>query len=224
MNIDSLKSKLGDETFAQLQAHIDDLTGQRDTARQESISGRRKLKEEVDNLRNIKTKLFEKLGLGDDDDIDSIPDSKGQAEASKQFEAKIKRLERELATATAKAGEVESKYRSSRQEAALSKALSSFEFTDNDLMASYVGQKVVWEDDQIMFKADDGRLMPLTDGVKQIAQTKPHLLKAKGAGGSGHAPNGAGSSSGQKTMSRADYEALPGQQKVELAKSGIQLT
>ena len=47
MDISKLKDKLGDETFAELERHIGDLTGQRDTARTESINGRKKLRDDL---------------------------------------------------------------------------------------------------------------------------------------------------------------------------------
>lgn len=222
MNLDALKEKLGDETFAQLKKHVDDLAEARDAARAESIDGRKKMKAELEQLRATKAALFEKLGLDDDADINDLPEVKGQAEATKQFEAKLKRLEREKAEALQKATDIEGKYKGSRLDAALAKALSGHEFIDNDLMASHIASQVVWEDDQIMFKAGD-KLMPLEDGVKAMAQTKPHLLKAQGRSGSGQAP-GAGSAGGSKTMSRADFEALSPAAKVEAAKSGVQLT
>ncbi|HRF88774.1 MAG TPA: hypothetical protein PK244_09300, partial [Pseudomonadales bacterium] len=97
MDIEQLKEKIGDESFSELSGHIADLTGQRDAARAESISGRKALKAEVETLRNTRAKLFERLGLDDDADIDALPDAKGQAEAAKQYEQKLKRIERELA-------------------------------------------------------------------------------------------------------------------------------
>ena len=47
MDIASLKEALGDEKFAALQSYVNDLTGQRDTARNESITGRKKLKDDL---------------------------------------------------------------------------------------------------------------------------------------------------------------------------------
>jgi hypothetical protein len=192
MNLEQLKDKLGDEKFAELKAYVDDLSGQRDAARQESIAGRKKLKEEVETLRGIKTKLFEKLALDDDADLDSLPDGKGHAEAVKQFETKLKRLEREKAEALAQKGEIEGKYRGSRLDAALEKSLSGFEWIDRDIASLLIKNVVVWEDDQIMIKGDGTKVMTLEDGVKTLASTKPHLLKAKGAGGSGHGTNARG--------------------------------
>lgn len=222
MNLEDLKEKLGDETFAKLKKHVDDLTEARDAARAESIDGRKKMKADLEQLRAVKATLFEKLGLDDDADVDALPEVKGQAEAAKQFEQRIKRLEREKAEALTKAGEIEGKYKGSRLDAALAKALSAHEFIDNDLVSGYIGNRIHWEDDQIMLKEGE-KLMPLEDGVKLIAQTKPHLLKAQGRTGSGH-PTGAGSAGGQQTMSRAAFDALPPQARLDAAKAGVSLT
>lgn len=222
MNLEPLKEKLGDEMFAALKTHVDDLVGQRDAARSESIDGRKKLKAEVENLRAVKATLFEKLGLDEDADIDTLPEVKGQAEAVKQFEAKLKRLEREKTEALQRATDIEGKYKGSRMDAALAKALSAHEFIDTDLVANYIGSRAVWEDDQIMVKEGD-KLMPLEDGVKLIASTKPHLLKAQGRAGSGN-PTGAGSSGGKRSMTATEFQALPPAQRMEAAKSGVQIT
>lgn len=223
MNLEPLKEKLGDETFAQLSTFVTDLTNQRDAARQESISGRKALKAENETLKSVKSKLFERLGITDDDEIDSLPDSKGQAEAARQFEAKVKRLERELAAANEARSGIEERFKSTRMDAALSKAIGSHDFIDRDLTESFIRSNSVWEDDQVMFKAGDGRLIPLDDGVKWVAQTKPHLLKAQGAGGSGHSPSARGDK-GASVMTRGEFEALSPAAKVEFSKSGGQLT
>lgn len=195
MNIETIKAKLSDDEFKSLSDYVADLTGQRDAARQESIEGRKKLKSEVEKLTGIKSKLFEKLGIDDDADIDNLPEAKGQADAVKQVEAKLKRLERELADATKAKGEIESKFQASRRDAALSKALAAHEFIDAELVGNYAASRLKFEGDDLLFEAEDGKLVSVADGLKHLAASKPHLLKAKGAGGSGHVP-GAGGAGG----------------------------
>jgi uncharacterized protein (UPF0335 family) len=221
MNLDALKEKLGDETFGQLKTYVDDLTGQRDAARQESIDGRKKMKAELEQLRQTKATLFEKLGLDDDADLETLPEVKGQAEAAKQFEQRIKRLEREKADAMQRAGEIEGKYKGSRLDAALAKAISAHEFIDSDLVASHIASRATWEDDQILFR-DGDKLMPLEDGVKAFAATKPHLLKATGARGSGHPP-GAGSA-GKISMTRNEFDALDPAARMAAVKEGVSIS
>lgn len=197
MNIQSLKAKLSDDEFKSLESHLADLTGQRDAARQESIDGRKKLKSELEALRSTKATLFEKLGIDDDTDLDTLPASKGQADAAKQYETKIKRTERELADAQKAKAEIENKFQTARRDAALGQALGAHEFIDRDLVSHYATARLQFEGDDLLFKTDDGKLLSVDDGIKHLAATKPHLLKAKGAGGSGHVP-GAGSSGAVK--------------------------
>lgn len=80
-----------------------------------------------------------------------------------------------------------------------------------------------WEGDEIFFKSDDGKLIPVKDGVAGIAKTRPELLKPTGTGGAGVRQANAGGAGG-KTMTRAEFEALPPAQRVEQAKAGVQLT
>ena len=195
MDLSKLKEKLGDETFAQLETYVADLTGQRDAARAESIDGRKKLKTEVEQLRGIKGRLFERLGIDSEEDLDALPDAKGQAEAAKQHEARIKRLERELAEAAKGREEIAGRYRQAQLEAQLEKALSGpadqpYKWIDRDVAALLLKQGVQWEEDAPLYLAD-GKPVPLAEAAKYLAKAKPHLLQTTGAGGSGYRPNGA---------------------------------
>ena len=109
MDLETLKDALGDEKFAALKTYVDDLTGQRDAARNESITGRKGLKEKLTKLEADQAALLEKLGLDSLDDLASLPDAKGSAEAAKQYEAKLKRMERELAETKEAREQVEGK-------------------------------------------------------------------------------------------------------------------
>lgn len=185
MDIEALKEKLGDETFTKLKAYVDDLTGQRDTARQESINGRKTLKAEADALKAFRAKALEKLGIDSEEEIDALPDAKGQADAARQFEAKLKKLERENGELKAAKDESDGKLRGSQQKAMLSDALGKHEFEAPDIVGAFVSPRLVWEGDEIMFKADDGKLVAVDDGVAGLAKSRPELLKRKGTGGAG---------------------------------------
>lgn len=221
MDLEKLKDRLGDD-YAALKAHVDDLTGQRDAARRESIDGRKSLKEQVATLTAARQRAFEKLGIENDEELETIPDAKGQAEAVKQFESRLKRAERERAEALTRTQEVEGKWRSSRLDAALTRAMAAHEFIDADLVSAHLSQQVQWDGDELYIKGSDGSLMPLAEGVKAFATTKPHLLKAQGARGSGH-PTGAGSG-GKATMTRGEFEALDPAARMKAAKEGVSLT
>lgn len=223
MDIETLKEALGDEKFSALKTYVDDLTGQRDAARNESIQGRKGLKEKLAQLESAHQQMMDKLGIDSLDDLESLPDAKGAAEAAKQYEAKLKRLERENATLKQTAEEASGKFRNSQQRAAVAEALGGHEFIARDVVETFIANRLTWEGDEILFKSDNGQLMPLKDGVAGIAKTRPELLKPTGTGGAGVRSTNAGSTGGQKTMSRAEFEAMPPSQKVEAAKAGVQL-
>ena len=221
MEIETLKEKLGDETFAKLQTYVQDIIGQRDAARSESITGRKGLKAQLETAQAAQAKLMEKLGVETLDDLDTLPDAKGAAEAAKQYGAQIKRLERQLSEATEREKDATGKFRSTLQRAAVAEAMGGHEFVARDIVETYVGNRLVWEGDELLYKDDGGKLLPVKDGVAGIAKTRPELLKAQGAGGAGARPaGGAGSGAGGKTMTRSEFEKADHAQRSEFAKSG----
>lgn len=222
MDIESLKEALGDEKFTALKTYVDDLTGQRDAARQESITGRRGMKDKLAKLEADQNALMERLGIDSLEDLDSLPDARGAAEAAKQYDAKLKRMERQLQEATTQRDEISNKFRGTLQRAAIAEAMAGHEFVARDLVETFVSQRLTWEGDDLLFKSEDGRMIPLKDGIAGIAKARPELLKSTGTGGAGVRASNAGGG-GAKTMTRAEFEALAPAQRVEAAKSGVQL-
>mgnify|MGYP003647240133 CR=1 FL=1 len=222
MDIESLKEALGDEKFTVLKTYVDDLQGQRDSARQESITGRRGMKDKLAKLEADQTALMERLGIDSLEDLDLLPDAKGAAEAAKQYDVKLKRLERQMQEAVAQRDEISGKFRGSLQRAAIAEALSGHDFVARDLVETFVSQRLTWDGEDLLYKSDDGRMMPLKDGVAGIAKARPELLKSTGTGGAGVRASNAGGG-GPKTLTRAEFEALAPAQRVEAAKSGVQL-
>ena len=184
MNLEDLKDKLGDDYDA-LSQYVTDLIGQRDAARKESIDGRKGLKAEVEKLRMLKAQLFDRLGITDDDELDALPDLKGQAEAAKVYEAKLKRMERELGDKAKALTAAETKYRESQQAALLARAMQAHDWVDRDVVELAIKSRIEWEDDTPFYRTDKGPVS-LDDGVKLFATEKPTLLKSHGAGGSGY--------------------------------------
>lgn len=222
MDISKLKDKLGDETFAELERHIGDLTGQRDTARTESINGRKKLRDDLSAAQTLAARAMEKLGVDSADDLDTLPDAKGQGEALKQFETKLKRAERERDEARQAAETASGKYRGSLQRAAVAEALGGHEFVARDVVETYIGQRLVWEGEDLMFKTDAGSLVSVKDGVAGVAKARPELLKPSGTGGAGVRQGNAGG--GAKTMPEAEFNAKPPQEQSRLMADGYTLT
>jgi hypothetical protein len=220
LDIESLKEAIGDEKFAALKAHVDGLEGKLSTVRKKADS-------ETANaakLRDAQEKLMEKLGVASLDEIDALPDAKGQAEAVKQFEVKLKKMERDMAAAVAERDEASSKYKTSLQRAAIADALAGHEFVARDLMEGYIANRLAWEGDDLMFKADDGKVISLKDGVAGLAKSRPELLKPTGTGGAGMRSTNAGSNGQPKTMSNAEFEGLRPAERAKVMADGITLT
>lgn len=186
MDIATLKDRLGDDYDA-LETYIATLTGQRDAARKEAIERRKGLQAEVEALRTLKATLFEKLGLTDDAELETLPDAKGQAEAVKQFESRVKRLEKDLADKVKALDETQGRYRETRLSAELQKALAGQSWIDQELVESYLRAKLDWQDDQVVYRHGETPV-PLDEGVKLLVKDKPNLLKQAPAGGSGWNP------------------------------------
>lgn len=221
MEIEALKETLGDEKFLALKSFVDDLQGQRDAARNESINGRKGLREKLTALETAQQSLLEKLGVDSLDEIDSLPDAKGMAEAAKQYEAKLKRLERERTEAIEKASTAENKFRDSLKRAAVAEAIGGHDFVDREVVESFVGQRLTWEGDELFYKSEDGKLLAVKDGVAGIAKTRPGLLKTTGTGGAGVRQSNAGSGgTAGKTMTRAEFEAADQASRMAFSKQG----
>ena len=190
MNLESLKSKLSESEYAELTSYVTTLVGQKDEARKESIEGRKSLKAEVEKLRGVKEKLFDKLGIDEDADLETVevPTKQASIEATKQYEQKLKRMEKDLLTAKETYSALEGKHRSTLLDATLSKALSGHDFVDSELVTEYVKGRIKFEGEDFVF-SDGDKSLSLVEGVKLLATTKPHLLKSQGTSGSGFNPN-----------------------------------
>jgi hypothetical protein len=189
LDITTLKAKLGDETFAQLETYVNELVSQRNQARDESISGRKTLKTKVTEQEALIGRMLEKLGLDSPDGLDDLPDARGQGEAVKQLEAKLKRFERERAEAISARDQLEGKWRDSRKAAAVAAAIGKHQWIDTDAAGVLLERSLRWEGDELLCDVE-GRLVPLEEGAAHLAKSRPALVKAAGAGGSGYRPGG----------------------------------
>lgn len=212
-DLDTLKDKLTPEQFAGLKAHVDDLAGQRDAARAESIDGRKKLKAERDAAVARVAALEDWAGIDAGADLAELPAPKGQAEASKQFEAKLKRAERERDDAFKARDELTTQMTQARRQTAIAQAVAAGGFHDAEAAELLIARSVEQQDDAFMFKTREGKLIPLADGAKLVATEKPHLVKAPQGTGSGWRDAGGGAG---KTITEAQFEAM---RPVERAKA-----
>lgn len=223
MDIETLKGKqLDDATFAQLSQYVTDLVGQRDAARNESITGRKGKDARIKELSDRLQAISEHFGFEPEADLESLPDARGAIEAAKQYDVKVKRLERQLQEATERAEEASGKYRSSLQKAAIAESLSGHEFIARDVVETFISNRLTWEGDDLLFKADDGKLVPVRDGVAGLAKARPELLKPTGAGGAGFRQANAGGAA--KVMPTSQFDALPAKEQARVMAEGYQLT
>lgn len=206
MDIETLKEALGDK-FGPLKAYVDDLTGQRDAARQESIAGRKALKAKVDEQAALIARTFERLGVESADELETLPDGKGQAEALKQFEARLKKSEKLAAEALAERDTLKGQVAKAARDAAVRAAVSKHEFIDADVAGMLLERGIRQDGEQVLFEADSGKLIPLDEGAAFLAKTKPHLVKAAGAPGSGYRDGGGKPPTGNWAGSREERTA-----------------
>lgn len=226
-DLTKLKDKLDSAMLAELTSHVDELISRAETAEdkarkaaKESIEGRKTLKAERD-------KAFEKLGISEADELETLPDAKGQGEATKQLEAQVKKLTRELGEAVKTRDELGGTVKSMKRETALAAALEGHRFKNPADVRVLLQSRVVEEGDDLLFKTDDGKMVPLKDGAAWFATTRPDYVEAKEGGGQGSGFKGAGQSGGSggsaKTMTRAEFDAANHAQRAEFAKSGGQV-
>lgn len=187
MDLQSLKEPLG-ERFAEVEQYVTSLIEQRDAARKESQSGRQNLKARAETAEATVQQLMEKLGIETLDELDALPPAKGQAEALKQLETRLKALDAAAKAKDQALAELSAKHRQTVLAAELSQALNAYDFIDRDLVESYLRNKLTWDEDQVRYQDDKGNLLPLAEGVTHLAAGKPHLLKQAGARGSGYNP------------------------------------
>ena len=208
MNLEDLKGKTIDDAaladltahFAGLSARADAAEGKARTAQAESISGRK-------GKDALISKLMEKLGIDSPDDIDGMPDARGQAEASKQMEVKLKKMERERLDAVTALNEVQGKYSADKTALAIDRALSAHQCVDMDDARAIFSGRIKSEGDDLLFDSGDGKLVNLGDGAAWLAKTKTYMVKAPTATGSGFKQGSGQSQAATPTLSTADIYA-----------------
>lgn len=202
MNLDAYKDKIDSETLAALSAdlakHTDALESRalkaEDKARkaaQESIEGRK-------GKDALLAKALEKLGIESPDDLDSLPDAKGQAEALKQYEIKLKRAERERDESRQSLTELSGRYQAEKRERAIAEQIGKHAFADPDVARAVIHANVVQDGEELLFVSGDGLKVPLADGVAGLVKAKPVLLKPADNGGTGSGFKGGAGAAGHR--------------------------
>lgn len=197
MDLDSLKGKtLDDKLHGELVAHVAELAAQRDAARKESIDGRKGKDQKIKDLEARLSAVAEWAGIEPDADLAALPAPKGQADAAKQYEAKLARLTRERDDALKLNGEMDGKLRGMRRDAAIAGALDGFRFKNPADVRVLIERHVQEEGDELLFKTDDGKLVPLKEGAAWFAKTRPDYVHPADAGGAGSGFKGSGAGNG----------------------------
>jgi hypothetical protein len=220
-DLETLKEKLDGETLSALGNHIADLEGKVKTVRKKADTA----DAATAKAAQLEARILEKLGIESLDDLDTIPDpkaSKGDADALKQYEAKLKRIERERDEANKSRDGVIAQMTQAKKQAAIAQALSAGGFHDVRSAKLHLEAATEQQDDDFMFKTMDGRLIPLSDGAKLIATEMPHLVKAPQGTGSGYRDAGGGSSA--KTMPKAAFDALKPSERADAVSKGFTIT
>ena len=150
--------------------YVDDLTGQRDAARSESITGRKKLLLTSKPRKPWPTRPWKKRGIESADELDSMPDAKGQAtRGSCKIHAQTRRTR---ARDEARRWSMKSPA-SFGNRSAIAEALGGHEFIvsrhcgDVREMGWLAGKATIW-----LFKTDDGKLVPVKGRSGWIAKTR----------------------------------------------------
>jgi hypothetical protein len=220
MDINELKEVLGDK-FEALSTHIADLTGQRDTARRESLTGRTTLKTELATAKETLAKMLEKAGVETMEEFEALPPGKATAEANRVIELQAKRLKTQLDEKTTAYTEIESRWKGANLNAALNSAVAKHHFIDAETAVALLKPRAEFVGDDVMYKTDAGDLIPIADAAATIAKAKPFLVQASGGSGSG-APSSA-RVGGIATMTRASFDALEPGAKMTAIKAGTKL-
>lgn len=191
---------LGDAEMAEIQQALDAEKTRADaadeaarTAKRESIDGRKKLKAERDTA-------FEKLGITDASELEGLKDAKGQAEASQQYEARIKKLERDLTDSNTARDQASGQLTGLRREAAITAGIEGLNFRHPADVRALLGSRVVQEGDDFLFKTDEGKLVPIKEGAAHFAKSRPDYVNAADAGGQGSGFKGNQSGGGSGTQ------------------------
>lgn len=212
-DLDSLKDKLDSATLDKLKSHVEDLStraetaeGKARTAAKESIDGRKALKAERDAA-------FERLGVATLEELEALPDAKGQADALKQVDAKVKKLERENAELKTASDTATGRLKALQRDATLAAAMDGLKFKHPADVRALLAPRLVEEGEDLLFKTDEGKLVPLKDGAAWFAKTRPDYVEASDAGGKGSGFRGTGGAGGgdkpAKKPERKDYPDEP---------------
>ena len=190
-----ITSELANELDSEISTSLTEL-------RNENASWRTKyndLNKNFESISQTKTELETKLSNFDDAISKAKEDGKSelvtQLEAQKQ---ETQKLQESLSN-------IENENKSLRIDTSLNSALSKFDVIDSGILASVLKNNVVVDGENVTYK-DGESSVPLEDGLRKFFEDKPHLLKAKGNGGSGAGGNGNSGGGNKSYLEMSDAE------------------
>jgi len=171
--------------------------------RKEAAGKRIKLKETnktLETFKKIIQDIGDKLGVDIDDEegVEKLQEVLKNFDPTKKVDVtKIKEYEAKLNRALKEKEELEKRYQEEHhrridvlKNVEIQRALGKFDVFDREVVGEYIKRQVeLDEDGKVKFKADDGVLLDLEEGLKDFFSKKPNLLKAQGQEGSGTPPN-----------------------------------
>ena len=190
--------KITQEVYDLLTGEFNTIIGQRDSARSEAAERRIKLKEASEKLTSLKGVLHlvgDKVGVDIDED-EGIEELKGKLESFdpkkvddtkvQELEARLKRLTKEKEeTITKLKTEAEQKARILKQKE-LASALAKQKVFDPDVISYKLEANVEFDESgKAKFRTEDGILVDLDEGVKEIVEKHPNWKIGQGQPGSG---------------------------------------
>lgn len=220
-DLESLKDKLDGETLSALGSHFAEVEGKLKTVRKKADTA----DSATAKAAQLEARILEKFGIESLDDLDNLPDpkaAKGEIDALKQFEGKLKRAERDRDEALKAKDTLIAQMTQARKQAAIAQAVSAGGFHDAEAAELFLSRNIEQLDDEFVYKTKDGRHIPLSDGAKLIATERPHLVN-KIPQGTGSGFRDAGGKSA-KTMTQAALNALKPAERAQAFADGYTVT
>ncbi len=211
-----LKDKVDGETLSALTGYVGELEGKLKSLRKKADSET----EKAVLLTNAQREFLDRMNVSSFEEIDAKFDPAASSDVAKQFEAKLKRAEREREEAIKARDGLSAEVLNARRSREISKALQSGGFHDVESAELLLSRSVELQGDEFVFKTSKGDVIGLAEGAKLIALDKPHLLKAPQGTGSGFRDAGGLS---VKAMPQAAFDALRPAERAKAMADGFRI-
>lgn len=184
MDLSKFKGKtIDDAALAELQAGFDAQKGRADTAESKARDAARDSSAKLKAAETERNDAYERLGVTTVEEFRALPSAAGQAEAAKQSEAKLARLTRENADLAAARDGATQQLTALRRAEALAQGMEGHRFRNPGDIRQLLDPRVVQEGDAFLYRTDDGKTVPIKEGVTSFALARPDYIEASGAGG-----------------------------------------